>query len=203
MKENTEKLIYKNKIMENKLHFVAISGSLRKESYNTKVLKTIQKLARENISIEQLFIDDVPLYNVDLYEKNFPESVEKVCKSIKNSDGLIIVTPEYNYSIPGVLKNVIDFISTHPSKPFDKKVVGIISASTSLLGGIRAQFHLRQILVAVNTTTLNFPEIAITQVNKKFDNTGNLTDDTAKTLLEKFISELTNVAIAKINIDKF
>ena len=106
--------------MTKKHHFVAISGSLRKDSFNTMVLKTLQKLATEDVSIEQLSIVDIPLYNFDLHENEFPETVEKLSSAIKSADGLIIVTPEYNYSIPGVLKNVIDFLSKHPSKPFDK-----------------------------------------------------------------------------------
>jgi len=130
------------------------------------------------------------MYNFDLHEKVFPESIEKICTSIKDADGLIIVTPEYNYSIPGVLKNVIDFLSKHPLKPFDKKVVGIISASPSLLGGVRAQYHLRQILVAVNAMTMNIPEIVITQVNTKFDEAGNLTDEKTVDFISKFIMSL-------------
>ncbi len=176
--------------MKNNYHFVAISGSLRKESYNTMVLKTVQKLAPENIVIEQIGISDVPMYNFDLYQKIYPESVEKIGNSIKTADAVIIVTPEYNYSIPGVLKNVIDFLSKHPSKPFDKKALGIISASPSLLGGVRAQYHLRQILVAVNAMTMNVPEVVITQANTKFDETGNLIDEQTTAFLKKFIDAL-------------
>ncbi len=176
--------------MKDKYHFVAISGSLRKESYNTMVLKVAQKFAPENISIEHLSIADVPMYNFDLHEKVFPESIEQLCTSIKASDGVIIVTPEYNYSIPGALKNVIDFLSKHPLKPFDKKAVGLISASPSLLGGVRAQYHLRQILVAVNAMTMNIPEVVITQVNTKFNSDGNLTDEKTTAFLKKFIDAL-------------
>ncbi len=187
-------LIYKKQNMKDNYHFVAISGSLRKESYNTMVLKAARKLAPSNIVIEQIPITDVPIYNFDLHEKTFPESIEKICTSIKSADGLIIVTPEYNYSIPGVLKNVIDFLSKHPTKPFDKKAVGIISASPSLLGGVRAQYHLRQILVAVNAMTMNVPEVVITQVNTKFDESGNLTDEKTTAFLKKFIDELADFA---------
>ena len=176
--------------MKDSYHFVAISGSLRNQSYNTMVLKTAQKLAPEHIAIEQINIADVPMYNFDLYEKIIPESVEKISTAIKTADALIIVTPEYNYSIPGALKNVIDFLSKHPAKPFDKKAVGIVSASPSLLGGVRAQYHLRQVLVAVNAMTMNVPEVVITEVNKKFDEAGNLTDEKTKEFLKKFIEAL-------------
>jgi len=176
--------------MKDKFHFVAISGSLRIKSYNTMVIKAAQKFAPPDIVIEQLSIADVPMYNFDLYEKVLPESVEKICTAIKTSDAVIIVTPEYNYSIPGALKNAIDFFSKHPEKPFDKKAVGIMSASPSLLGGVRAQYHLRQVLVAVNAMTMNVPEVVITEVNKKFDEAGNLIDDKTKEFLKTFITAL-------------
>jgi len=176
--------------MKDNYHFVAISGSLRKQSYNTMVLKTLQKLVPEHIAIEQINITEVPMYNFDLHEKVLPESVEKISTAIKTADALIIVTPEYNYSIPGALKNVIDFLSKHPAKPFDKKAVGIISASPSLLGGVRAQYHLRQILVAVNAMTMNIPEVVVTEVNKKVDENGNLIDEKTKEFLKKFIVAL-------------
>lgn len=186
--------------MKDNYHFVAISGSLRNESFNTMVLKTLQMLAPVNIIIEQCSIAEIPMYNFDFHEKNIPESVEKLCNSIKAADAVIIVTPEYNYSIPGVLKNVIDFLSKNPVKPFDKKAVGIVSASPSLLGGVRAQYHLRQILVAVNAMTMNVPEVVITEVNKKFDETGNLTDEKTKEFLMKFIEGLALYSsILKIN----
>jgi len=177
--------------MKNNFHFVAISGSLRKASFNTMVLKTTQKLAPLNVSIEQLSIADIPLYNFDLHEKFVPQPVEKLCAAIKAADAVIIVTPEYNYSIPGVLKNAIDFLSKHPLKPFDKKAVGIISASPSLLGGVRAQYHLRQILVAVNAMTMNIPEVVITEVNKKFDENERLIDEKTVDFISKFIVSLT------------
>jgi len=190
-----EKSIYKNQFiikykMKDNYHFVAISGSLRKNSFNTMVVKAAQKHAPTDIGIEQLSIAEVPMYNFDLHEKVFPEPVEKICIAIKAADAVIIVTPEYNYSIPGVLKNIIDFLSKHPLKPFDKKAVGIISASPSLLGGVRAQYHLRQILVAINAMSMNIPEVVITEVNKKFDETGNLTDEKTKEFLKKFVEAL-------------
>ncbi len=180
--------------MKENHRFIAISGSLRKKSFNTMVVKATQKLAQANIVIEHMSIADIPMYNFDLHEKIFPEAVEKLCTAIKTADGVIIVTPEYNYSVPGALKNVIDFISKHPLKPFDKKAVGIMSASPSLLGGVRAQYHLRQILVAVNAMTMNVPEVVITQVDTKFDEGGNLTDEKTKAFLKKFIDALSDFA---------
>lgn len=168
-------------------NFVAISGSLRKQSYNTMLLKVVQKLLPENIKIEMLSIDDVPLYNADIHEEKVPESVDKLLDAIKAADALIFFTPEYNYSVPGVLKNVIDHISSSPKKPFEMKPIGIMGASTSLLGTARAQYHLRQMMVAVNAYVFNKPEVMITEAKKKFDNEGNLTDKNAEKLIGDFM----------------
>ncbi len=176
--------------MKNKFNFVAISGSLRNESYNTMVLKVLQKISPEHVVIEHISIAEIPMYNFDLYNNKPPETVSKISSAIIAANAVIIVTPEYNYSIPGVLKNTIDFLSRHPNKPFNNKAVGIISASPSLLGGVRAQYHLRQILVAVNAMAMNVPEVVITQVNTKFDEFGNLTDEKTNAFLSKFIDEL-------------
>jgi chromate reductase, NAD(P)H dehydrogenase (quinone) len=170
-----------------KYNFVAISGSLRKGSYNTMVLNEAKKLAPENINITQLFIDEVPMYNFDLHSKEQPAVVEKINDAIKDADALIFVTPEYNYSVPGVLKNTIDFISKSTKKPFNLKPVGIISASPGLLGGARAQYNLRQIMLAVNAYVLNMPEVMIAQVDKKFDEQQQLTDEKTKEFLSKFL----------------
>jgi len=173
-----------------KYHFVAISGSLRQGSFNTMALQAAQQLVPANVTIEHLSIEDVPMYNFDLYDNHPPDIIEKLSKAIKAADALILVTPEYNYSIPGVLKNVIDFLSKHPDKPFDFKPVGIMGASPSSLGTARAQYHLRQTLVAVNALTLNQPEIMVAQANTKFDKEGHLTDEPTKAIISKFIVSL-------------
>jgi chromate reductase, NAD(P)H dehydrogenase (quinone) len=177
-----------------KYNFVAIVGSLRKESYNKMLLKVAQKLLPENITIEVLPIDDVPLYNADIHEEKVPESVDKLNDAIKAADALIFVTPEYNYSVPGVLKNVIDHISSSPKKPFAMKAVGIFGASTSLLGTARAQYHLRQIMVANNAFVLNKPEIMVTEAKKKFDENGNFNDKNAEKILYDFMNQLASLS---------
>lgn len=171
-------------------NFVAIVGSLRKDSYNKMLLKVAQKLLPENIKIEVLSIDDVPLYNADIHEEKVPESVDKLNDSIKAADALIFVTPEYNYSVPGVLKNVIDHISSSPKKPFGMKAIGIFGASPSLLGTARAQYHLRQIMIANNAFVLNKPEIMVAEANKKFDEKGNFNDKNTEKILSDFMNQL-------------
>jgi chromate reductase len=171
--------------MKKSYHFVAISGSIRKGSYNTLVLKTLQKLAPRHMTIEQLSIKEVPFYNGDLHEKKFPAHVERLNDAIKKADAVIFVTPEYNYSVPGVLKNTIDIISRSPKKPFDMKAVGIMGASPGVLGTSRAQYHLRQSMVFLNAYAMNQPEIMIGKVNEKFDANNKLSDgETEKKLLE-------------------
>ena len=163
-----------------KYKFVAISGSLRKESYNTKLLRTVQGMLPQNITLEHLSIDDVPLYNADIHDEHVPESVDKLLDAIKAADALLFFTPEYNYSVPGVLKNVIDHISSSPKKPFEMKPIGMMGASTSLLETARAQYHLRQMMVANNAYVFNKPGVMIAEAKKKFDKDGNLTDKNAE-----------------------
>lgn len=184
-----EGLYYKSFLMKT-YNFVAISGSLRKGSYNTMVLKTLQKIAPKHIKIKQLLIDDVPFYNSDLHEKKFPANVEKLNDAIKKADAIIFVTPEYNYSVPGVLKNALDMFSRSPKKPFNLKPVGIMGASPGVLGTARAQYHLRQIMVFLNAYTMNQPEIMIGKVNEKFNADEQLTDKETSDLLLKFLEAL-------------
>jgi chromate reductase len=180
--------------MKEQYHFVAISGSLRKGSYNTMTLKAVQKIAPENIVIEHLLIDEVPFYNFDLHEIQFPDVVEKLNDAVKAADAVILVTPEYNYSVPPALKNVIDFMSRSPKKPFDMKAVGIMGASPGLLGTSRAQYHLRQIMVSLNAYVMTKPEIMISQVNTKFDEAGNLTDKKTGEHILRFIESLVTLS---------
>lgn len=120
--------------MENMLKFIGISGSLRKGSYNRMELQAAEKLALPSVTVQQLSIDGLPLYNFYLHAPQQPAMVEELSQAIKAADALIFVMPKYNYSITGMLKNAIDFLSKHPAKPFDNKALGIISASPGTLG---------------------------------------------------------------------
>ncbi|WP_160717967.1 NADPH-dependent FMN reductase [Chitinophaga solisilvae] len=162
---------------QKKYHFIAISGSLRKGSYNTMTLKALQSLAPSHITIEQASIADIPFYNADLHTEQLPEQVVPLVKKIKESDGVIFVSPEYNYSIPGALKNAIDVLSRHPDKPFNEKAVAILGASQGQIGTARMQYHLRQVMVFLNAFVINKPEIMIGHAQHKFDENGNLTDE--------------------------
>ncbi len=157
---------------------LGISGSLRRASFNSAALRAAQELAPEGMTIETF--DDlaaIPPYNEDIKQQGFPQPVEHLRARIKAADALLIVTPEYNYSVPGLLKNAIDWASRPPEQPFDGKPIAIMGASPGALGTARAQYHLRQIFVFLNGLVLNRPEVMIAQANTRFDANGRLTDE--------------------------
>jgi chromate reductase, NAD(P)H dehydrogenase (quinone) len=179
--------------MYNKNENVSIlgfAGSLREDSYNKMLLAAAQELSPENIKIETFDLGCIPLFNQDL--ENIPNDKLKVFKEkIKTADGLLIVTPEYNYSVPGVLKNAID-IASRPSgtSPFEGKPIGIMGASTGMIGTARAQCHLRQSMVILNAHVMNRPEIMVSFAENKFDRAGRLTDEATRQKVEEFMVAL-------------
>lgn len=167
---------------------VGISGSLRKGSFNSAALRTVRQMAQGTLTIEPFDIAPIPLYNEDVHQQGFPPAVADLRARIKAADGLLICTPEYNYSVPGVLKNAIDWASRPPDQPFDGKPIAVVSASPSFLGGARSQYHLRQVFVYLNGHILNRPEVMISSAHQKFDAQGQLTDDMAKKQLGDLIT---------------
>lgn len=159
------------------IRVLGISGSLRRGSFNTAALRAAQEMAPAGLVIEPFDLAPVPLYNEDIYEKGFPHAVEEFRRRIKEADALLIATPEYNYSVPGVLKNAIDWASRPPDQPFDGKPMAIFGASPSFTGTARAQYHLRQVFIYLNGLILNRPEVFITAAHTKFDGEGRLTDE--------------------------
>jgi chromate reductase len=142
------------------------------------------------MTIDIFDIAPIPLYNEDVRQQGFPKPVEDFRARIKAADGLLIVTPEYNYSIPGVLKNAIDWASRPPDQPFDGKPVAMMGASGGVLGTARAQYHLRQTCVFLNMFPVNKPEVMIPQAQNRFDAEGRLTDETAKGLIKQLMESL-------------
>jgi len=172
------------------LHILGISGSLRTGSYNTAALRTAQSLAPKGMIIDIFDIAPIPLYNEDIREQGFPPSVDDFRNRIKQADALLFVTPEYNYSIPGVLKNAIDWASRPPEQPFDGKPIAIMGASPSMLGTARCQYQLRQCFIFLNGYILNRPEVMIANAPSKFDQNGQLTDEKTKDLMRLQLDEL-------------
>ena len=165
---------------------LSMVGSLRKGSYNKLALRAAMELKPAGMEIEQAEIGDLPLYDDDLREAGYPPTVQKLREQVRAADALLLVTPEYNYSVPGVLKNAIDWCSRPPDQPLDGKPAAIMGASTGKLGTARAQYHLRQICVFVNVLPVNRPEVMLSGAAKLFDADGRLTDEPSR----KFIADL-------------
>ena len=164
------------------LQFVSLLGSLRKASYNAAIARALPALAPAGVTIQPLgSVGDFPLYNADIQAEGFPAAVLAMGAAISKADGVIIVTAEYNYSVPGALKNAIDWLSRLPTQPFAGKPTVIQSGSPGVIGGARAQYHLRQILVFLDATVMNKPEVMVGQIMTKVDaTTGELTDQATR-----------------------
>ena len=167
-------------------------GSLRKDSYNQKLALALAHLAPPELTFEHLRIDDLPAYNQD-DDGNQAASVKRLKTEIAAAQGLLFVTPEYNRSIPGVLKNAIDCASRpYGDSAWTGKPVAVMGASVGTLGTARAQYHLRQTFVFLNMYPVNQPEVMVSNAQKRFDQEGKLTDDTTKQLVRQLLSELVN-----------
>jgi len=175
---------------------LGICGSLRKGSFNMMALRVAQGLAPEGMTIDIADISAFPLYNEDVKAQGFPPAVQTLRDQIAAADALLFATPEYNYSISGVLKNAIDWASRPPDQPFNWKPCAIISASGSLLGGVRAQYHLRHMCVSLNCFPLNNPQVYITEAPKKFDAEGRLTDQPTRDFIRQLMTELKRFALS-------
>lgn len=159
------------------IRVLGFAGSLRQGSYNRALLRAAQQLTPPGMTLEVADLTPLPLYNEDLSTEGFPEAVRAFREAITAADALLIATPEYNYSVPGVLKNAIDWASRPPDVPLYGKPAAIMGATPSLWGTVRAQLHLRQIFVYTNTLPLNKPEVLIAGAGAKFDEEGRLTDE--------------------------
>jgi len=173
-----------------KIHVLGISGSLRRGSYNTALLRAALELLPEGMTLETFDLSSIPLYNDDVRALGYPEPVRKFRDRIAAADALLIATPEYNYSIPGVLKNAIDWASRPPNPPLDGKPVAIMGASTGNFGTVRAQMHLRQVCVYCNMLPLNRPEVLVMRARDKFDANGRLVDETARGFIRDMLLAL-------------
>lgn len=179
------------------LKVLGISGSLRKDSLNTAALRAAIELAPADLQIEIADISDLPLYDEDVREQGFPLSVQRLRDQVHNADALLFATPEYNYSIPGVLKNAIDWVSRPPEQPFAGKPAAIMGASPGAIGTARAQYHLRQIGVFLDLHFLNKPEVMIGNAGARFDTAGNLTDAATREHVQKLLVALRDAALAR------
>lgn len=172
-----------------KLNIVAISGSLRKNSYNTALLQEAKNLISDKAEVEILNIGEFPLFNEDV-ENPLPQSVSEMKQKIKNADAVIISVAEYNRSLSGALKNAIDW-STRPygDNSFVGKKVAVIGATPATTGTMSAQMHLKYILVYLGAHPFGQPEFYLAEAHKKFDEQGKLTDEETKKHLESYLEK--------------
>ena len=175
---------------EGTLRVLAIAGSLRKESYNRGVLRAAHELAPPGLAIESFDLRPIPLYDGDVESQGFPPSVEDLRERIRAADAVLIATPEYNYSVPGVLKNALDWASRPPDQPFADKPVAIVGATPGGFGTTRAQHHLRQSFVFLDARLLSRPELLIGGAAAKFDAEGRLHDERTRQLLGDLLRAL-------------
>lgn len=176
--------------MPDTLRILGIAGSLRKASFNRAALRAAQQLAPQGAILEAFALDDIPPFNQDK-EQPLPESVQRMRQAIKAADAILFVTPEYNYSVSGVLKNAIDWGSRpYGQNAWDGKPCAIMGASVGMLGTARAQYHLRQMCVFLNLFVLNQPEVMIASAADKFDAQGNLTDEKTRQKIAQLLQAL-------------
>ena len=156
---------------ENTLNVLTICGSLRKGSFNAALERTLPRLAPEGMSLKPAPAwDKMPIYNHDIQNATgFPADATAWADAIRSADGVIIVSPEYNWSIPGGLKNAIDWVSRMKDVPFKDKPVALQSCAGGVLGGARMQYHLRQCLTSIDAFMYGKPEVLVTFAAKKFD----------------------------------
>src|ERR1051325_8294469 len=176
--------------MDQPIRILGIAGSLRRKSYNRAALKAAQQLAPEDAVIETFDIEGIPPFSED-DERQPPAKVVEFKKRIREADAILFVTPEYKYSIPGVLKNAIDWASRpYGDSAWRGKPAAIMGASSGRLGTARAQYHLRQVMVFLNMFPINQPEVMIGNASQRFDAEGNLTDEQDRKSVRQLLQNL-------------
>ncbi len=181
------------------MKLLTICGSLRSGSFNRAICNTLPELAPDGCVIEDApGFGDLPLYNADDHNANgFPDRVSEIAEHIRAADGVVIVSPEYNFSVPGGLKNAIDWISRLPDQPFKNKPVALQSAAAGMLGGSRMQYHMRQVMVFLEARVFTKPEVFVSFAKSKVDGSGEkIADETTREMmraqLTAFTAEITS-----------
>jgi chromate reductase len=165
---------------------LTICGSLRKGSYNHMLANLLPGLAPAGMTIKASPSIEMPLYNSDVQAQGFPPAATALAEAIRAADGVIIVSPEYNWTIPGGLKNAIDWVSRVKDQPFVNKPIALQSCSMGILGGARMQYHMRQSMVFLDAYVLNKPEVLVALAQNKFDDkTGELKDEATVTIVKQ------------------
>jgi chromate reductase len=185
--------------MEGQIRILGFAGSLRSGSYNRALLRAAAELIPQKASLEIFDLEGIPPFNQDL-ENTMPEKVREFKSKIRAADAVLIVTPEYNYSVPGVLKNAIDWASRpYGDSVWPGKPVALMSASTGMLGGSRAQYHLRQSFIFLDVLAVTKPEVFVTFAAQKFDVKGNLVDEATRKVVKDLLKALVDLTLQYIN----
>jgi chromate reductase len=178
--------------MDKHITILGFAGSLRKGSYNKALLNAAQELIStpKDVKLQIFDLEGIPPYNMDLEDK-MPERVKEFKEKLKASDAILVASPEHNYSVPGVLKNTIDWASRPPGdNSFEGKPVAMMSASPGMLGGARVQYHLRQTFVFLNMFPINKPEVFVTFAAEKIDDKGIVRDEKTREKIKELVESL-------------
>jgi chromate reductase, NAD(P)H dehydrogenase (quinone) len=184
--------------MNSTIHFVGISGSLRKDSFNTMLLNNAMELLPEGVTMEIASIADIPLYNADFdlpAAKERPHSVTAFRTALSHADGIVIVSPEYNYSIPGGLKNAVDWASRGEDSPLLRKPVAVMGATPGMWGTVRMQLAFHAVFQFLDMKPVQKPEVLIASAQTKFDKQGKLTDEKARDLIKRKLGALKELVL--------
>lgn len=177
------------------MKFIALSGSLRQASFNTALLRNAAQLLPDDVTMDILTLNDLPMLNPDQLGNGFPQQVLDLANTINQAQALVLASPEFNYSVTAAMKNAIDWLSIHPDAPLKHKPTALLSASPSALGGARAQYHLRQILIYPDAKLLNQPEIMVANAGERFNEQGEITDNTTRELIRTQMLALKQLAL--------
>ncbi len=166
--------------MSNRGELLGLCGSLRASSFNRYALQLAGEVLPEAMTMAVLDWRDLPIFDADVLARGEPPAVTELKQRVRTATGIVIATPEYNFTIPGGLKNALDWLSRGDDQPFQHKPVAILSAATGPLGGARVQYDLRRVLLFLNAAVLTKPEVCVGQAAAKFDAAGLCTDETTR-----------------------
>jgi chromate reductase len=175
---------------QSEIKLLGISGSLRAQSYNSGALRAIPSILPDGMAFESAELAGIPFYNADVEQKGFPDAVREFRARVAGADALIFAVPEYNFSLSGVLKNALEWLSRPPDSPVNGKTCGLFGASVSPTGTARGQFHFRHVCVSLNLIVVNVPHVDIANAKMKFDAQSRLTDEASLTALRQLLVEL-------------
>ena len=177
------------------LKLLGICGSLRRQSYNSGALRAVASILPEGMTFAVTDIAPLPFYSADVEQTGLPDSVKTFRAEVMAADALIFAVPEYNFSLSGVLKNALEWLSRPPQPPAEGKPCAVFGASVSPLGTARGQFHFRHVCVSLNMIVVNAPHVDITNAKTKFDAESGLTDQPSLDSLRQLLNELKKLTV--------